>query len=69
MAQHKGVGRIWDMEDSVSRESVGTKINSVGPRSISVTISNQIPVDSASQVGLPLMPKQKCCTENISVKS
>lgn len=69
MAQHKGVGRIWDMEDSVSRETVGTKINSVGPRSISVAISNQIPVDSASQVDLTLMPKQKCCTENFSVNS
>ena len=69
MAQHKGVGRIWAMEDSVGRESVGTKINSVGLRSISVAISNQIPVDSASQVGLPLMPKQKCHTENFSVKS
>lgn len=51
------------------KKCVETKINTVGHKSTSAAISSQIPVDSASQIGLTLMTTQIYHMENFSVTS
>lgn len=70
------MGRRWTMEDRVGRDEWwqsnkvwgGWQV-SVGPKSTSMAISNNILMDSASEGSLPLMPKQKRGSGNVSVKS